>query len=99
MIDDCVRDDLDTSIAASTAHFLELLLVARARRYVVTHGLVSGPPLVSLDVLHGRRDLDGLEALGSEKLLAFRCYVGPRPLKQVDKCTWQGEEGNFKLKR
>ena len=68
VVDHRVGDHLDAGGVAGAHHGLERGPVAEPAGDPVADGLVGGPPLGSLDVLLGRRDLDEAVALGAERV-------------------------------
>lgn len=57
VVDDCVRDDLDPCGMTGLHHAGEGVALAEPAPCPAADGLAGGPPLVTLDVLGGRRDL------------------------------------------
>ena len=84
VVDHGVHEDVDPGRLAPLHHLPELLPRAGPALQLVGDRLVANPPLLPLDVLHRRGDLDPTVTPGPEDCLALSSNVWPRPLEQMD---------------
>jgi hypothetical protein len=88
MIEDDVDEDADTSVLARLYHGTELVPVATLARELRRYTLVRRPPLATLDVLAGGRDLDvGVAELADGSALGSDSI--PIPLKELHDDGWE----------
>jgi hypothetical protein len=91
MIEDDIDEDADASVLARLYHSTELVPVATFTGELRRHTLVRRPPLATLDVLAGGRDLDvGVAELADGCALSLDSI--PVPLKELHDDGWEASQ-------
>jgi hypothetical protein len=88
VINHSIHDYFYSGGFASRDHVNELGLVSRSTDKVVSHRLVSGPPLRPLDVFGWGRNLDRFVPLRSQEIFTFSSHIIPTPFEQLNRCAF-----------
>mmetsp|Transcript_90702 Transcript_90702/g.234195 ORF Transcript_90702/g.234195 Transcript_90702/m.234195 type:complete len:347 (-) Transcript_90702:1087-2127(-) len=83
VVQDNIDDHADTRSPAPLHHVAEIVYGAGAGIQAEGDGLVLGKPFRTGDVLHDWRHLHGIEAIGSQIVLALSGHVGEVPLPEL----------------
>ncbi len=85
MIDHHIGVDLHACISATPDHVTKLGFGSAATDQIITHRLVTGPPLVQRNMLVRRRNLDRIIPFRTKEILALLGNIIPFPLKEMYK--------------